>query len=233
MMNNLDMEGEDTEFMSDVSVKSVVVDLPEEEEEAQKAEDRFFQGFFAKKETMYEDTGEGEEEDLAEDDRNAELIRKLGSHATVSDNEEAELRDNQKPLPRPNVILKGVRGNAGSKRPGFEPRGRKELEELLQNEAKERERQRRVHVEDDLLYVGDVRVPYHLEKWVLDPEGDHKRRYRQQRLKEERLKLVRDAYSVWFVCADEGEKNSGTRRTACIISARSSLDSSAIPSTLS
>ncbi len=186
-MSNLDIDGEDTEFMSEVSVKSTVVELPEGEEEARRAEDTFFQGFFGSPENMYEDTPE----DVAEDERNAELTRKLGSHATVSDNEEEALRDSQKPLPRPNVVLKGLRGNAGSKRPGFEARGRKELDELLQNESKERERQRRVHVEDDLLYVGDVRVPYHLEKWVLDPEGDHKKRYRQQRLKEERLKLVR------------------------------------------
>lgn len=38
-----------------------------------------------------------------------------------------------------------------------------------------------------MLCVGDVVIPPHLEKWVLEPDGDHKARHKRLRMKEERI----------------------------------------------
>jgi ribosome-binding factor A len=56
--------------------------------------------------------------------------------------------------------------------------------------------------------VGDVVVPPHLEKWILDPEGDHRKRYKSQRLKEERLKEWYEKHGMYY----KRRKQSGFRR---------------------
>lgn len=194
---HLDVEGEEgdeDEFMEGVVVTKEVVDVKDEE-----GEEKFFRSFFGKKEAMIEPS----EVDFAE------LKRKLGPDATVPDTEEQDLREQEQDDPRENIVLKGVRGNVTSKRPGFQQRGeREELQELENNERKQRERQRRVHIDDDRLYVGDVLVPFHLEKWVLDPEGDHKKRHKKQRAKEERLAKWYEEHGMYY----ERRKQMGFRR---------------------
>jgi hypothetical protein len=196
LVDHLDHEGEeDEDFMEGVVVKKQVVDLSSSD--ADRTEEEFFRSFFGKKEPMI---------DAAADE---ELKRKLGTDSTVPDAEVQELREREEGDQHENVVLKGVRGNVTSKRPGFQQRGqREELQELEDNEKKQRERQRRIHVDDDRLYVGDVLVPFHLEKWVLEPEGDHKRRHKKQRLKEERLAKWYEEHGMYY----ERKKKMGFRR---------------------
>ena len=166
--------------MGDVTVSKLLVDLPDDPDRARQAEERHFQGFFGKGDEA-EPEAEPSAEDEAMAEQETEVVRKLGLAAVARERVE-DLRDQEEDA---------ARRSEGSKQKGFEQRGRRdEADELEENEAKERQRQRRVHLQDDNLMVGDVVVPGHLEKWVLDPMGDHRQRHKKQRLKEERLNKV-------------------------------------------
>ena len=84
-----------------------------------------------------------------------------------------------------------------------------ELEQQESREKAERERQRRLNIDgDDNLCVGDVVVPPHLERWIMDPHGDHRVRYRKQRQKEERIAAWYEMHGM----EQRGKKPPGFRR---------------------
>jgi hypothetical protein len=198
-----------------------VVELPDDPEVARKEEERHFQDFFDRGDEDDVEAESVDEEPVRAEPTAAEseVTRKLGPAAAtrerVADLREAEEAEERR--------------SQGGKPAGFEQRGRRdEFEELEENEAKERVRQRRVHMQDDRLCVGDVVVPQHLEKWVLDPTGDHKQRHKKQRLKEERIQKVNRhqvCFALTFCC-------SGMRCTECTTSGRSSRRLNAIRWTL-
>ncbi len=168
-----------------------VVELAEDPATARAAEERHFQSFFGQEDEELSPEPEPEPEAAVKQPnaQDSEVSRKLGRAAVARERVE-DLREQEEEEER-------RRGEGGGKPKGFEQRGRRhEMEELEENEAKERARQRRVHLRDDNLMVGDVVVPGHLEKWVLDPMGDHKQRHKKQRLKDERIQKVRGGKCV-------------------------------------
>lgn len=199
----LDTEGQDfmaeSEWMEGVEVQESAVDLPEDERAAKKQEERFFTEFFGRKEPMTEASKE-EIEDMTE-----ELRRKLGANAAISAEEEERIK----------AMEEGEDYSGGGREKevgGFEARGRRgasedgaskkkqkktlaerEAEEWLQlerNEKRARDKAREIRVDDeDRLMVGNVVVPSKWEKWVLEPEADHRRRHGRLRVQEERRKL--------------------------------------------
>jgi hypothetical protein len=65
-----------------------------------------------------------------------------------------------------------------------------------------------VHINvEDKLCVGDVVIPSHLEKWLLDPTGDHKMRHKKLRLKEQRIAKWYEEHGMYYKRKNQVLKN--------------------------
>lgn len=178
---------DESEYMQGLVKVEETIDLSEDEQAAKTEEEKHFGRFFGQREEMYD------EDDVLEQQRavEEELRRKLGAASTSSKEQQEIVREREE--------LEEMKSRRGTAK-GFEKRGRRPDLEMSAEEAakRERERQTRVHIDgDDRLLVGDVVIPGHLEKWVLDPTGDHKSRYREQRLKEERMAEYHKAHGMY------------------------------------
>ena len=198
----LDVDGVDEDFLEGVEMTQETITLPDDEAGAREREEAYFDGFLAQQSSgrppPMNDTGALDAEELRE------LQRKLGNNVLVHPEEVEELRAQDE-------LNSAFEERNVHDRTGFEQRGHRmtELEEQQGREKAERERQRRIHIDaDDRLCVGDVVIPFHLEKWISDPTGDHRRRYKRQRQKEERLKEWYEKHGMYY----QRRKSAGFRR---------------------
>lgn len=198
-------ESQDDELMKEVSHFEEVIDLPGDDSLARRAEERYFKDFFNQGREIAE--GEGINPPPQE-----ELKRKLGRLAATDPNEMKRLLEESDEAG--DAGIEGGMERSSRKEPGgFEKRGRRQQDgpgdAVLSSATKAKERQRTIRRDmQDRMCVGDVVVPEKFHDWILNPTGDHSKRHRRQREKEERIQRWIEEHGMYR----KAKKESSFRR---------------------